>query len=67
MSYVNWLQEYVGSEVEVTVTGDVIVGTLTDVDNVYLTLRVPPILYGPPTDTVTIPLKSVHFVRVVSS
>lgn len=67
MTYINWLQTYIGSEVEVAVTGDIIVGTLNNVDTAYLTVNVPPVVYGPPTDTATIPLSAIHFVRIVSS
>ena len=67
MRYVKWLKEYIGSEVEVSVAGDVIIGTLIDVDRAYFSVKIPPILYGPPTDTATIPLQAVQFVRIVSS
>lgn len=67
MRYIDWLREYIGSEVEVSVAGDVIIGTLRDVDNAYLSVNIPPIMYGPPTDTATIPIQSVQFVRIVSS
>lgn len=67
MRYVDWLHGFIGSEAEVTVSGDVIVGTLAEVGNGTLTLEVPPIIYGPPTNTAIIPLRSIEFVRIVSS
>lgn len=41
MRYVDWLHGFIGSEAEVTVSGDVIVGTLAEVGNGTLTLEVP--------------------------
>ena len=67
MRFVDWLQGFIVSETEVAVSGDIIVGTLTAVEDSTVTLKVPPIIYGPPTDTAIIPLRSIEFVRIVSS
>ncbi|AWP26860.1 hypothetical protein PVOR_22979 [Paenibacillus vortex V453] len=67
MRYVDWLQGFIGSETEVTVSGDVIIGTLTEVGEGTISLKIPPIIYGPPTDTAIIPLRAIEFVRIVSS
>lgn len=67
MRYVDWLQGFIGSETEVVVSGDIIVGTLTGVGEGTVTLKVPPIIYGPPSDTALIPLRAIEFVRIVSS
>ncbi|MEK3734522.1 MULTISPECIES: hypothetical protein [Paenibacillus] len=67
MSYTDWLRGFVGSETEVAVSGDVIIGTLTEVNDTTIILNVPPVIYGPPTDTAVIPLQAIEFVRIVSS
>lgn len=67
MSYIDWLRGFIGSEAEVTVSGDVIIGTLTEVSNSTITLNVPPVIYGPPTDTAIVPFQAIEFVRIVSS
>lgn len=67
MRYVDWLKGFLGSEVEVTVSGDIVVGTLIDFDESTLSLKIAPTIHGPPTDTATIPLQSVEFIRIVSS
>ncbi|WP_422657332.1 hypothetical protein ACK8P5_16400 [Paenibacillus sp. EC2-1] len=66
MRYIDWLKASIGSEVEVSVVGDVIIGELSEVDNAFLSVKIPPIIYGPPTETSMIPLQSVQFVRIVS-
>ncbi|GAB6931543.1 hypothetical protein JCM10914A_55260 [Paenibacillus sp. JCM 10914] len=67
MHYTDWLRGFIGSETEVAVSGDVVIGTLTNVGEGTITLKVPPIIYGPPTDTAVIPLRSIEFVRIVAS
>ncbi|WP_106766107.1 hypothetical protein [Paenibacillus faecalis] len=67
MRYVDWLQGLIGSEVEIMISDDVVVGTLTDIYEGMIILKVPLIIDGPPSDTATIPLHSVEFIRIVSS
>ena len=67
MRYTDWLKGFIGSDAEVTVAGDVVVGTVEGVSGGTLSLKVPPIIYGPPTDLAIIPLRSIEFVRIVSS
>ena len=42
-------------------------GILVSVDETTLSLRVPPIIYGPPGDLTFVPLSSVELVRVLAA
>lgn len=66
MRYVDWLHRFIGSEVQVTVSGDFVVGTLIDVGDGTITLKLPATINGPPTETTIIPLLSVEYIRVLS-
>ncbi|WP_433943749.1 hypothetical protein [Paenibacillus sp. SN-8-1] len=67
MNFHNLAQGFIGNEVEVLTPNDLISGTLISVGDTTLLLKVPPVIYGPPTDLAIIPLQAVEFIRVVAS
>lgn len=67
MNFLNLAKGFVGKEVEVLTSNDLISGTLISVGDTTLVLKVPPIMYGPQTDIALIPLHSVEFIRLVAS
>ncbi|RUT29657.1 hypothetical protein EJP77_14930 [Paenibacillus zeisoli] len=67
MNFRKLAQGFVGKEVEVLTPNDLISGTLISVGDTTVLLKVPPVIYGPPTDLAIIPLQAVEFIRVVAS
>ncbi|GIP21176.1 hypothetical protein [Paenibacillus sp. J22TS3] len=66
MNFLSLAKGFVGKEVEVLTPNDLVAGTLLSVGDTTLVLKVPPIIYGPQTDTALIPLQAVEFIRVVA-
>lgn len=66
MDFLDLARGLIGNDVEVLTANDIISGILIAVDNNALTLRVPPVIYGPPTEIALIPTSAVEFIRVVT-
>lgn len=64
MNFRQILRRYIGSGVEIITSHDVTAGTLQSVGSSTLTLKVPPILYGPSGQIAALPLQAVEFVRI---
>ncbi|WP_426453032.1 hypothetical protein ACP26L_13035 [Paenibacillus sp. S-38] len=65
MNFKQMLSSFIGSEVEVLVPGELFTGELLAVTGSRITLKITPVIYGPPGDEAVIPLRAIQFVRVV--
>ncbi|MCZ8520823.1 MULTISPECIES: hypothetical protein [Paenibacillus] len=67
MKFKQMLSSFIGSEVEVMIPGELFTGELLSVSATQLTLKIAPVIYGPPEDRAVIAFRSIEFVRVLSA